>query len=427
MEEGILMTKRDLRRLKVIEQVLEKGLKQKQAAEALELSTRQIKRIVGRVRKEGAKGIIHRLRGKRSNRKHSEELKQKVLKLFTEKYEGFGPTLAQEKLEERNRIKINRETLRQWMLHEGLWQSQRKSSKHRQWRERKDSFGQMIQIDGSHHDWLEARGPKLVLMGYIDDATGHVFGRFYDYEGTVPALDSFHHYARCYGLPHSVYMDRHSTYKGSSRKLTIEEELAGKEESLSEFGRAMEELGVKLIHAQSPQAKGRIERLFKTFQDRLIKEMRLEGIKTLEEANLFLEKYLPIYNRRFDRKPKSEGNLHRKPPKNLGEILSIQTKRFLREDNTIRHTNQFYQILSRWPGRRPKEVTVQERLNGMLYLVHEGRELKYHPIQAPPKRFSIHKKKPSNARRPQAPPMTHPFKRRSFENYQRKLQVKIAA
>lgn len=425
-KEGILMTKRDLKRLKVIEQVLEKGLKQKTAGEVLELSVRQIKRIVKRVRKEGAEGIIHRSRGKASNRRHPVELKEKALALYAEKYEGFGPTLAKEKLEERNKIKINRETLRQWMLEAGLWESQRKASQHQQWRERKECFGEMTQIDGSHHDWLEGRGPKLVLMGYIDDATGHVFGRFYDYEGTVPALDSFSHYVKRYGLPHCVYMDRHSTYKGS-KKLTIEDELAGKQESLSEFGRAMEDLEVKLIHAQSPQAKGRIERLFKTFQDRLIKEMRLEGVKTLEEANGFLETYLSIYNRRFDKKPKTQANLHRKPPKHLAQVLSIQTKHFLRTDNTIRHANQFYQILERWPQRRPKEIVVQERLNGRLYLVHQGRELKYRQIQEPPQRFLILKKKPSKARRPLAPPMTHPFKKRSFENYQRSLQTKIAA
>lgn len=425
-EEGILMTKEDLKRLKVIEQVLDKGLRQKNAAEVLELSVRQIKRIVKRIRKEGVEGIIHRLRGRASNRKHPKTLKQKVLQFCTDKYQGFGPTLAQEKLEEINKIKINRETLRQWMLEEGLWLSQRKVSQHRQWRERKECFGEMIQIDGSHHDWLEGRGPKLVLMGYIDDATGHVFGKFYDYEGTVPALDSFNHYVKRYGLPHSVYMDRHSTYKGSNR-LTMEDELAGKPGPSSEFGRAMEDLGIKLIHAQSPQAKGRIERLFKTFQDRLVKEMRLEAVKTLREANSFLATYLPIYNRRFDKKPRNQGNLHRKPPQCLTHVLSIQTKRFVREDNTIRHANQFYQILNQWPGRRPKHIMVQERLNGRLYLVHQSRELKYRQIQEPPQQFPIPKRKPCKARRSLAPPMTHPFKRRSFESYQRKLQAQVAA
>ena len=425
-EEGIRMTKRDLKRLKVIEQVLEKGLKQKKAGEVLELSVRQIKRMVKRVRKEGAEGILHRSRGKASNRKHPEELKEKVLALCAEKYEGFGPTLAKEKLEERNKIQINRETLRQWMLEKGLWESQRKMSQHRQWRERRECFGEMIQIDGSHHDWLEGRGPELVLMGYIDDATGHAFGKFYDYEGTIPALDSFRDYARCYGLPHSVYMDRHSTYKGW-RKLTIDEQLAGKQESLSEFGRAMEELGVKLIHAQSPQAKGRIERLFKTFQDRLIKEMRLEGIKTLEGANGFLEGYLPGYNRRFDKKARGKADLHRRAPKGLKQALSIKTRHALRNDNTIRHQNQFYQLLNRWSGRRPKEVVVQERLDGKRYITYEGRELGYRRIQEPPQRFSILKPKPPRARRPRLPAMTHPYKKRSFENYQRSLKAKIAA
>ncbi len=425
-EGMVVMSKRDLKRLKVIEQMMEKRIRQKKAAELLELSVRQIRRVLRRLESEGTKGVIHRLRGKGSNRRHPKEFKERVLKSCTARYEGFGPTLAQEKLEEREKLYVNRETLRQWMLAEGLWKIRRKVSGHRQWRERKECFGEMVQIDGSHHDWLEGRGPRLVMMGYIDDATGHVFARFYDYEGTVPAMDSFHRYAKCYGIPHSVYMDRHSTYKGWA-KLTVQEELAGKETSPSEFGRAMEDLGVKLIHAQSPQAKGRIERLFGTFQDRLIKEMRLEGIKSREEADHFLERYLPRYNRRFDKLARGEADVHRKAPQNLKQVLSIQSRHSLRNDNTIRHANRFYQILGRWPGRRPKDVVVEERLDGKLYITDEGRELKYRSIQEPPRRIEVKRKPVSSARRPPKPPMTHPFKRRSFERYLATKKMTVAA
>ena len=426
MEKGIMMRREELKRLRVIEELVKKRIRQKKASELLGLSGRQIRRIVRRVEKEGAKGLIHRGRGKESNRKHSQEFRERVMRLYEKRYEGFGPTLACEKLEERDKVRIGRETLRQLLIEKGKWEGKRKARKHLEWRERKECFGEMIQIDGSHHDWLEGRGPKLVLMGYIDDATGHVFGRFYDYEGTVPALDSFYRYARRYGIPQSIYMDRHSTYKGCA-KLTIKEELAGKEESLSEFGRAMKELGVELIHAQTPQAKGRIERLFGTFQDRLIKEMRLEAIETKEEANAFLGKYFSGYNRRFDKKARSQGNLHRRAVKNLKQVLSIQSRHFLRHDNTIRHRNQFYQILNRWSGRRPKEVVVQERLDGRFCITYEGRELGYRQIQEPPRRFSAPTPKPSRARRPPIPPMNHPYKKRSFESYQRSLKTKIAA
>lgn len=419
------MNRRDLRRWQVLEQVLEKKVRQVKAAEILELTDRQIRRLVKRVGAGGAKGLLHRARGRESNRRHCEGFRQQVLGIYRKRYEGFGPTLAVEKMLEREKIRIGRETLRQWLIEEGLWEGKRKAQKHREWRERRECFGEMIQMDGSHHDWLEGRGPKLVLMGYIDDATGHVFARFYDYEGTMPAMDSFYHYTKRYGLPHELYLDKHSTYKGWG-KLTVEEDLAGREAPVSEFGRAMEELGVKLIHAGSPQAKGRIERLFGTFQDRLIKEMRLAGIKSKEEANQFLQRYLPIYNRRFDKKARSQANLHRKPPKDLKQALSIQTRHCLRQDHTIRHQGKFYQILERWAGHRPKEVRVEERLDGKLYITREGRELQYRRIQEPPQRFPVPKKKPSKARRVPIP-MTHPYKRRSFERYLGSLKTKVAA
>ncbi len=421
----ILMTKKDLKRLKVIEQVAEKSLKQIQAAEILELSVRQIKRLLKRLRHQGPRGLLHRGRAKESNRKHSEAFRNRVLALYEKRYDGFGPTLAHEKLRERHRIKIGRETLRQLLIQNKKWQSKHKADQHLQWRERKECFGEMIQIDGSHHDWLEGRGSKLVLMGFIDDATGEVYGQFHDYEGTMPALDSFYRYAIQYGIPHSVYLDRHSTYYGTER-LGLAEELTGRQKSLSEFGRAMKDLGVKLIHAQSPQAKGRIERLFGTFQDRLVKEMRLEGIKTKEEANHFLMKYLPRYNRRFNKLARTKTDLHQKVPRNLDQILSIQTHHFLRRDNTIRHQNQFYQILSPWPGKKPKEVMIEERLDGKFYITHKGHELKYLQIKEPAQQVIL-KKKPCRAKRLYVPPLSHPYKKRSFNRYLQGLKINLAA
>ena len=426
--EGVFkVTNKELRKLKVIEQVIEKKMKQKRAGMLLGISVRQIIRQAKRVRREGAKGIVHLLRGRESNRRHEESLKERAMKLCVSKYEGFGPTLAQEKLEELDKIHVNRETLRQWMLREKLWELQRKGQKHREWRERRGSFGEMTQVDGSHHDWLEGRGPWLVLMGYIDDAASEVFARFYDYEGTLPAMDSFYRYARKYGLPHSVYLDRLKAYCGYG-KLTLEEELAGKEKTQSQFERAMEELGVEVIHAQSAPAKGRVERLFKTFQDRLVKEMRLAGVKTREEANEFLEKYLPIYNRRFGVKAREETNLHRPAlrEKELKQILSIQSKRVLRNDNTIRHENKFYQILGEWKGTKPEQVVVQERIDGKLYVTDARRELKYREVSEPLKRNPEIKKKTVKTWKPPAPGMEHPLKRKSFERVHQLQAMKTA-
>ena len=409
-EGSIQVTQGDLRRLKVIEQTAEKKLRRRRAAELLELSLRQVIRLVKRFQEEGLKGLIHRLRGRRSNRKHSQDFEQQVLKIYRKEYEDFGPTLAQEKLAERNKIRIGRETLRQLLIREKLWEVLRKGSKHRQWRERKACFGEMIQVDGSHHDWLEGRGPELVLMGYIDDAASEVFAKFYDYEGTMPAMDSFYRYSKRYGLPHSIYIDRLNAYKGSG-KLSLEEELAGGTRKKSQFERALEELEVNVIHAQSPQAKGRIERLFRTFQDRLIKEMRLAGVKTKEEANEFLERYLPKYNRRFGVKAREEGDLHRHAPgeKKLRQVLSIQTKRALKNDNTIRHENKCYQILTRWNGHRPKQVMMQERINGGLYATDGNRELRYREVMEPSRRLAP-KKAARKLRKPWHPPVHHPWR-----------------
>lgn len=383
-EEDILtMSQKELRRLEMIEAVLEKRIKQVGAAEILDLSDRQIRRLTRRVEEEGKKGIIHRLRGRPSNRKTDPKLKTKVLKLYEAKYWDFGPTLASEKLSELHGIELSDETLRLWLLQARIPYDGRRARKHRQWRERKPCLGEMIQVDGSHHDWLEGRGPWLVLMGYKDDATGRVFARFYGYEGTIPALDSLKRYLLKYGIPQSLYLDKHSTYKSNGR-LTLEDELTGREETLSQFARTCEELGVAVIYAHSPQAKGRIERQFRTFQHRLIRELRLEGAKTLEEANKVLEGYLPKYNRRFEAPPANPTDLHRPVPKSLklDHILCLKEKRVVRNDGTIAYKTRLYQI-ARPP--RAKRVTVEEGLNGSLQLTHEGKGVSFKEIPIQPK------------------------------------------
>jgi len=421
------MAVREIKRLRVIEEVIEGKLRQSKAAKLLEVSARQVRRMVSRVRKEGAKGIIHRLRGRASNRKHSGSFKGKVLDLCRHTYEGFGPTLAQEKLEERNKLFVSRETLRQWMLEEGLWEISKKGREHREWRERKPCLGEMVQADGSHHDWLESRGPKLVLMGYIDDATSRVFALFYDYEGTLPAMDSFYRYSKKYGHPHGLYIDRLKAYCGDG-KPSLEEELQGKDKAPSQFERALEELGVEIIHAQSPQAKGRIERLFKTFQDRLIKEMRLEAVKTKEEANRFLETYLPKYNRRFSVKAREEANLHCPALRDSGlrRILSIQEKRVVRNDATIRYETKLYQLLNLEKGKSLKEVIVQERIDGKTYIVSEGRDLTYREIKEPAKQTQPVLKKRAKVK-PPIPTPNHPWRGPLYRELKARKQTALVA
>jgi hypothetical protein len=241
----------------------------------------------------------------------------------------------------------------------------------------------MVQMDGSHHDWFEGRRPKCVLMGYIDDATGRIFCRFYEYEGTSPAMDSFKRYIRAHGIPMSVYFDKHTTYK-STAEPSIEDEINGTE-PLSEFGRSLKELGVNLIHAHSPQAKGRVERMFNTLQDRLVKEMTLRGINTIEEANRYLKIYLFSHNKRFEVKPKEQSDLHRAIPKglDLDKILCIRTERTMRNDSTIAHNGKLYQIQE---AVKSKKVLVEERVNGTMQITHNDARLKFKEITTRPQK-----------------------------------------
>jgi transposase-like protein len=375
------MSRRETKRLHIIHQALDKRITQEKASELIGLSSRQIRRILKRVREEGDDGISHRSRGKASNRIIPKRVKDKTLKLYKEKYCDFGPTFACEKLLEIHEIKLSDETLRLWLNEGNIPYEKRKGRKHRQWRERKHHFGEMVQMDGSHHDWFEGRGPKCVLMGYIDDATGTVYGRFYDYEGTMPAMDSFKRYIKRYGIPQSVYLDKHSTYK-STAKQSIEDELADKN-PMSQFERGLAELVVTVHHANSPQAKGRVERSFRTLQDRLIKEMRLAGVSSVVQANEFLIKYLPTHNAKFKVKPVSEVDLHRPAlsMRELDKILCIREDRTVRNDFTISYDGKLYQIKD---AVKSQKVAVEERTDGSLHITNKGLDLRYSEITTRP-------------------------------------------
>jgi len=407
-EERVIMSVKELRRAHVIRHALERTLTQEQAGALVGLTARHVRRLIQRVRQEGDRGLVHRGRGKPSNRRIAASLKATVLKLYAQQYGDFGPTLAAEKLAERHGITLSDETLRLWLRAAGVAHFQRRKRPHRSWRARKPHVGELVQLDGSHHDWLEGRGPRCVLMAYIDDASSRVFARFYNYEGTIPAMDSFGRYVTRYGIPLAVYADKHSTYR-SPAEPTLEEQLAGTEPQ-SQFGRALGELGVELIPAHSPQAKGRVERLFGTFQDRLIKEMRLAGVATLDEANRFLDTYLPIYNRRFTVQPAQATDLHRPRPTGcaLARILCIKTTRYLRKDFTIVHQGRLYQIHE---TLRATHVLVEERVDGTMRLTHKSRALAYHAITSRPVKAGAVKPIPP-PRRLVTPRPEHPWRKR---------------
>jgi len=359
--------------------------------------------------------LVHGNRGQSSNNAKPEKLRRQVLELIRERYPDFGPTLACEKLAERHRIVLSDETVRQWMRAEGLVNGRRRLRPHRQWRQPSACYGQMVQMDGSHHDWLEGRGPKLVLMGYIDDATGKAYGRFYDSEDLPAALESFKRYCQLYGIPQSVYLDKHTIYR-SPKEPTVEEQLQGRDPQ-SQFERALSELRVNVIHANSPQAKGRIERLFKTLQDRLVKEMRLSGIKALGEANRFLKGFLVRFNRRFSRVARQPANLHRPAPagKVLDQALCVKEPRVVTNDGTVRINGQRLQLLP--AGLRPlakKGVTVTISPEGRMGVLYEGKELGYRVLpvqprrQAEPNPFQAARSFPQMARKPAR---NHPWRK----------------
>ena len=395
----IMLRQRELKRLHVMHKVLEGALTQKEAAGLISLTERQVRRIVKRIREEGDKGIRHRSKGRPSNRKLP--FKQRIVRLYGKHYPDFGPTLFTEKLAEREGITVGRETVRTWLIEEGEWKKHRKRKAHRQWRERKDHYGEMLQMDGSHHDWLEGRGPKCVLMAYMDDATGRAYGRFYGYEGTIPAMDSFGRYITEHGLPMSVYLDKHTTYKSWVRRDDFQEK-----EPISQFGRSLSELGVRMLFAHSPQAKGRIERLFNTFQDRLVKEMRLKGLKTIEEANGFLASYLPVYNERFSVTPRKEEDLHRPVTVDLDTVLCIKTERALKNDHTFQLNGRLYQVEDRI---RAKRVTIEEPIDGTMRIRYKGTLVAFHEIVERPARPK--KERPFLPKgKGHRPPLNHPWR-----------------
>lgn len=378
------MSSKERKRLVVIAEVKEGKLTLAAAAEVLELSYRQMKRVWKRVEAQGDAGLVHRSRGRPGSRAMPEAKRTQIIARYRERYPDFGPTLAAEHLAKEG-WEVDHETLRRLLISEGIWKPGRARQKHRQWRERKACFGQMVQLDGSHHDWFEGRRDKAVLMVMVDDATNRLKARFSEEETTHASYDVFEAWAQQRGIPLSIYVDRDSIYR-CERTPSVAEQIGG-EEPLTQFGRAMAQLGVELILANSPQAKGRVERCNGVLQDRLIKEMRLRGISDLETANRFLEQeFLPDFERRFSLQPASPADVHQPKPRHLDEILSWEEQRVVRKDWTVSWENRFFQIDAEHEnlslaGRR---VVVRLMRDGAVQLVYEGRKLKWKELPVKP-------------------------------------------
>ena len=373
--ETLLMSSKERKRLVVLVAVRGGELSLAEGAKVMKVSYRQGKRIWQRYRKQGDGGLIHRARGRAGTQGIIAAERKRIVGRYRQRYAGFGPTLAAEYLA-KDGLVIDHETLRRWLLQEGLWEVSRGRPQHRQWRERKPCFGQMVQMDGSHHDWFEGRRGKAVLMVMIDDATNRNWARFSEEETTEACYDVFEGWTLRHGVPVSLYVDRDSIYR-CEREATVAEQVAGQEPQ-TQFARAMAALGVELIMAHSPQAKGRVERCNGLFQDRLVKAMRLENIEDLEHANRFLKQpFLPELNRRFSVQAASPADLHRARPQNLKEVLSWEETRIVRKDWTVGWEGRWFQI-DRQHERlslADRRIIVRELRSGQIQLVCEARKL----------------------------------------------------
>jgi len=372
--DRISMSQRERDRLKGMSLVLSGERTQREAGRVLDVTERTIRRWQRRLEAEGDVGIVHRLRGRPSNATKCPDLRRQVLRIYAKEYGDFGPTLAAEKLTERG-LPVAGETLRRWLIAARLWKPKRRRQKHRRRRARRECFGELVQADGSIHDWLEGRGEGMTLLVMIDDAASKVVARFYPAETTKGYMDLLGRYLRKHGRMVAIYADRHSIFFATD---------ANGEAVLTQFGRALEDLGIQLIPAASPQAKGRVERFNGTAQDRLVKELRLAGATTIAEANEVLDRvFLAWFNRRCTVKPASGNDAHRPlhPSMHLPGILSIHESRRVANDYTVRLDNVIYQLLRpARPGLRGGRVVMEKRADGSVHIRFKGRYLKYEVV-----------------------------------------------
>ncbi len=399
------MSRREMGQINIFEKLKDKQMKQKEAAKILNLSTRQIKRKLKVYRISGEISLVNKSRGKPGNHRHTDEFWTKVITLVKDKYPDFGPTFASEKLLENHNIIVNHESLRLKMIDEILWKAKRRKASPRQMRERKECFGELVQLDGSDHAWFEDRAPKCCLIAFIDDATSQiVYLEFTSGETTENLMRTTREYLETYGKPVALYSDRGGVYKVNLNNPN--------DDKLTQYGRSLEELDISHIHARSPQAKGRVERLFGTLQDRLVKELRLKGISSIEEANKYLkEEYIAMHNAKFAEVPKSKTDLHQSiDGYELNNIFCLKEDRKINNDFTIAYKTKWLQLTKTQPTIiYPKEtVQVWQHLDGTITIHQNKSTLNFKEVCQRP---IIEKRKEEiKPRIPWAPSATHPWR-----------------
>jgi transposase len=402
MDQLLTMSAKELSRVEVMQKLSEKRMSQKEAGTLLRLSTRQIKRLLKAYRKKGAVGLVSKHRGRKGNNRLAENVKKQALNLLKTNYRGFGPTLAHEKLVEKDTLKLSDESVRQLMIAEGLWKPRKvKKVVTHQLRERRACFGELVQIDGSPYDWFEGRAESCVLLVFIDDATGKLVQlRFVDSESFFSYAGAAEEYFRRCGKPVAFYSDKHGIFR-------VNLPSAGSGDALTQFGRAMQELDIQIICANTPQAKGRVERVNQTLQDRLVKEMRLRSISSLADGNAYLAEFIEDFNRRFAIEPRSSVNAHRPltAKDDLARILTWQESRTLSKNLTLQFEKVVYQIQTQRPtyAMRQAVVTVCKDARRNLTLLYQGKSLPYSVFHQQAKQSEVVPSKNVNQALPPTP------------------------
>lgn len=412
----IAMSAKEIDRFTVIANLVDKKINGSDAAEQLDLSTRQVRRIKQRFDRKDPESIIHRGRGKESNNKLEQVVVDKIIKLLAATYVGFGPTLAAEKLSEYDKIKISDESLRAIMIEKKLWKvkPRKKNKEHREWRPRREHYGSMEQYDGCYHLWFEKRAPECCLLLAVDDATGRITkAKFDHHEGVIPTFGFWRAYVQEKGKPVAIYLDKFSTYKVNHKSAQDNKEL------ITQFERACRDLGIQLIIAHSPEAKGRVEKMFLTLQDRLVKELRLQNISDIETANKFLEEtFIPDFNKRFAVVPAKRADLHRSLNKldkeNLANIFSIHSIRVVMNDFTIQFNNQYFQLAQQQPLTvfRKDKILVEEHMDNSIVLKLRGKKLNFIVLPKRPEKVCAVKIPALTTAKPTyKPPANHPWRK----------------
>lgn len=412
----LTMSKGELKRKTMFDGVKCGRLTRMEAAELLEITYDHCRKVYNRYVAHGDASLVHGNRGRASNRARPASFRSEVLERYKETYDGWGPTFAAEKLEI-DGYKLDHETLRRWLVAEGHWKKRHKKQKHRSKRPRKERFGELVQIDGSHHNWFGPEQPKACLMNMVDDATGTTLSMMAEQETTAAAMLLVWKWVELYGVPKALYADQKTVFV-TNREATLEEQLAG-EEPATAFGKACKKLDIRIIKAYSPQAKGRVERNNRVYQDRFIKEMALRGIHTIDEANkLLAEEFCPLLNDKHAHTPANPRDFHQPKPKrlDLADVFCTEEVRTVSNDWTVRYNNQFYQITKAKRKALPKpkdKVVIRTRLDGTIQILHRNKPLGFELITDPSslETGSSQAKATPKPKRSWSPPADHPWRR----------------